>query len=81
MNWTKSESDTKPTTIDTTLSEEFNYIRKDIVQVTKIDEDGAEHISYEYLEAKVSKDDWMLVSMLFDHNDAIDDIVAFLLES
>ena len=47
-------SSVKPTTIDLTSSKKYNYVRKNITEITN--DDGS--VMYEYEEAKVSKEVW-----------------------
>lgn len=49
-----SQSTARPETIDTTSSKKYNYVRKNITEITN--EDGA--VMYEYEEAKIAKEDW-----------------------
>lgn len=53
MEWYKSRSTERPSETDTTSSEKYNYVRKNIVEVNE--EEGA---YFEYDEAKVLKEDW-----------------------
>lgn len=53
MEWYKSRSSERPSETDTTSSEKYNYVRKNIVEVNE--EEGT---YFEYDEAKVLKEDW-----------------------
>lgn len=60
MNWYKSESATLPLEIDTESSKVYNYVRQNIEEVEKENEDGETVTAYTYDEAKVLKEDWGL---------------------
>lgn len=53
MEWYKSRSSEQPSETDTTSSEKYNYVRKNIVEVNEEEGDY-----FEYEEAKVLKEDW-----------------------
>ena len=56
MNYVKSESTIKPELIDTTSSKTTVYIRKNIIEKERIDnETGDSTAYYEYDEAKLTK--------------------------
>ena len=54
MNWTKSESTERPETVDMTSSKTSVYLRRNIKETTRADEEGDETTWYEYEEAKMS---------------------------
>lgn len=49
-----AESTVKPSSIDTTSSKVYNYVRKNITELT----DSEGNIRYSYEEVKVLKSDW-----------------------
>ena len=59
MNWYKVESAVMPLDTDTTSSEVYNYIRRNIEEVER-EENGETITMYAYEEAKVLKEDWGL---------------------
>ena len=69
--WYKCENATedKPSAIDSSSSKKYVYLRKDITFVLARDNTPAH---YEWLEKKVSKDEWTLT--------ALEDIYAALAE-
>ena len=59
MNYAKSESTTKPELIDTTSSKTTVYIRKNIIEKERVDEETGESTPYyEYDEAKLTKEEY-----------------------
>ena len=57
LNYIKSQSSVKPDLIDTTSSKTTVYIRKNIIEKERIDnETGDSTTYYEYDEAKLSKE-------------------------
>ena len=59
LNYIKSQSTIKPDLIDTTSSKSTVYLRKNIVEVEKINEsDNSTTLFYEYDEAKLSKEEY-----------------------
>lgn len=59
MNWYKSESTVRPNKIDTTSSKKVVYLRKDIVEKQREDEENGDMITYfEYDEAKLTKEEY-----------------------
>lgn len=49
-----------PQEIDTTSSRKYNYVRRNIVEVEREQEDGTTLTMYEYEETQVLKEDWGL---------------------
>ena len=59
MNYVKSESTIKPEMIDATSSKTTVYIRKNIIEKERIDnETGDSTAYYEYDEAKLTKEEY-----------------------
>ena len=59
MNYVKSESTIKPELIDTTSSKTTVYIRKNIIEKERIDnETGDSTTYYEYEESKLTKEEY-----------------------
>lgn len=54
MEWIKSESTERPETVDTTSSKTSVYLRRNIKETTRADEEGDETTWYEYEEAKLT---------------------------
>ena len=59
MNYTKSESTIKPELVDTTSSKTTVYLRKNIIEKERVDEEtGESTLCYEYDEAKLTKEEY-----------------------
>ena len=59
MNYTKSESTIKPELVDTTSSKTTVYLRKNIIEKERVDEETGESTPYyEYDEAKLTKEEY-----------------------
>ena len=59
LNWNYSESTVKPLEIDTTTSKVVVYLRQNIVEVEKTNEnDNSTALFYEYDEAKLTKEEY-----------------------
>ena len=59
MNCTKSESTIKPELVDTTSSKTTVYLRKNIIEKERVDEETGESTPYyEYDEAKLTKKEY-----------------------
>lgn len=59
MNYTKSESTIKPELVDNTSSKTTVYIRKNIIEKERVDEETGESTPYyEYDEAKLTKEEY-----------------------
>ena len=60
LNYIKSYSDERPDDVDFTSSPTTVYIRKNIVEKTITDESGDSRVTYEYDEAKLSRNDYAI---------------------
>ena len=59
MNYAKSESTIKPELVDNTSSKTTVYLRKNIIEKERVDEETGESTSYyEYDEAKLTKEEY-----------------------
>lgn len=54
----KSESATDPALLDASSSKTTVYIRRNIQEKQRTDEDGEQHTYYEYEEAKLTRKEW-----------------------
>ena len=84
MIWYKAESgnSTKPAETDTTSSKKWNYIRKDFEFVEEV-ADREKVITpahWEWLEAKVLKNDWETLQKVLGHDVSIEDCQNALIE-
>ena len=59
MNYVKSESTIKPELVDTTSSKTTVYLRKNIIEKERVDEETGESTPYyEYDEEKLTKEEY-----------------------
>lgn len=72
-DWQKSHSTVKPDKIDSTSSEIYVYVRKDIIEIPIEDSDD---VMYEYLEKKMTKDEFIAYSDLIHIDEKADEVEA-----
>ena len=77
--WNTCESKTRPELLDQTSSKKYNYVRKDIHEVTRQGE-GGEEVYYVYLEKKVLKEDWETYAQVMANTQDVADISDALIE-
>ena len=77
MQWHKVESANRPQETDTTSSKKWNYIRKNITEEIKTDDQGNEYITYVFDERKIAKDNWG-VYLQTEQNAANIDYIAIM---
>lgn len=58
LNYIKSQSSVYPELIDTTSSKKCVYLRKNVVEVQSEDMNRETYITYEYDEAKLTKEEY-----------------------
>ena len=58
LNYRKSQSSVYPELIDTTSSKKYVYLRKNVVEVQSEDLNGEIYTTYEYDEAKLTKEEY-----------------------
>ena len=59
LNYIKSQSSVKPDLVDTTSSKTTVYLRKNIIEKERVDEETGESTTYyEYDEAKLTKEEY-----------------------
>ena len=80
MNWKKAESRTAPEALDKKTSRAFNYVRRNIKEVERKDEDGTTYTMFEYEELVVPKADWELFETVTDSTGRLDDVENALVE-
>lgn len=75
LNFIKSQSSVKPDLVDTTSSKSTVYLRKNIVEVEKTNEnDDTSTTFYEYDEAKLSKEEYQEYLKELEATDALQTI-------
>ena len=58
LKYVKSQSATYPQLIDTTSSKKYVYLRQNVVEMQSEDMNGETYITYEYDEAKLTKEEY-----------------------
>lgn len=58
LKYVKSQSATYPQLIDTTSSKKYVYLRQNVVEVQSEDLNGEIYTTYEYDEAKLTKEEY-----------------------
>lgn len=71
MEWYNSESMTEPLEIDTESSAVYNYVRRNIQEITETIE-GEEVTKYVYKECKIPKESWGIYQELTQQKADID---------
>ena len=75
LNYIKSQSSVKPDLVDTTSSKTTVYLRKNIIEVEKTNEnDDTSTTFYEYDEAKLSKEEYQEYLKELEATDALQTI-------
>ena len=75
--WIKAEANYEPNAVDTTTSRVYNYIRKNIHQEQREDDDGNILTVWVYEEKKISKENWELYKAV-ERNSANIDYIAMM---
>ena len=71
--WKSVNSNTKPLEIDNTISSEYVYVRRNIVELSRVDElTGETLMEYNYEELLVKKENWNLYQMLMKNQANVD---------
>lgn len=58
--WINAEATFKPDAVDTTISKVYNYVRRNIREEQREDEEGNSYTVWVYEEKKISKENWEL---------------------
>ena len=58
LNYVKSQSSVYPELIDTGSSKKYVYLRQNVVEMQSEDMNGETYITYEYDEAKLTKEEY-----------------------
>lgn len=77
--WYRNENgdDRRPAEIDSTSSQVYVYVRRDIVRV-EATEDAPAH--YRWEEMKIPREMWAVCEKVFSHDGALEDVYAALAE-
>ena len=73
--WYKTESNTRPTIIDTESSKKWVYVRKNIEEHEREDETtGIKETFYSFEESKIPKDVWLIFQKTVESDERIADL-------
>lgn len=75
--WITSEANYKPNTVDIATSKVYNYIRRNIHQEQREDDEGKIYTVWVYEEKKISKENWELYKAV-ERNSANIDYIAMM---
>lgn len=79
--WYKTESNTRPTIIDTESSKKWVYVRKNIEEHEREDETtGIKETFYSYEEQKVPKEVWGIFEKTVENDERIADVEEAITE-
>lgn len=78
--WKKSESKIMPQLIDDTSSPTTVYIRKNVEEVVRKNENRDDETIYVYDEQEVKKEDWEIYRTVLDHSDELSEVEDALVE-
>ena len=81
MGWIEAESNVRPKDLDKISSKEYVYIRKNIEEVSKTEDDGSTVTMYKYLEKKIPKKDWDYYQQLESNADALESLMTDVIPS
>ena len=63
------------------MLKEYVYIRKDIEEISKTEEDGSTVTMYKYREKKIEKKDWEYYQQLESNADALESLMTDVIPS
>lgn len=75
--WITAEANYKPNTVDIATSKVYNYIRRNIHQEQREDDEGKIYTVWVYEEKKISKENWELYKAV-ERNSANIDYIAMM---
>ena len=75
--WVTAEANYEPNTVDTSASKVYNYIRRNIHQEQREDDEGNIFTVWVYEEKKISKENWELYKAV-ERNAANIDYLAMM---
>lgn len=81
LGWHKSESTVKPLEIDETTSKKYIYIRKNIAEVQRNDDEGGAYTVFEYDEAKLTPEEYKIYLKEITATQTLDNIKTLKVEN
>ena len=78
--WYDGESSVYPQLVDTTSSKKWVYVRRNIEEHEREDEQGIKEIFYSFEETKIPKDVWVIFEKEADNSERIADVEEAITE-
>ena len=78
--WYDGESSVYPQLVDTTSSKKWVYVRRNIEEHKREDEQGIKEIFYSFEEMKIPKDVWAIFEKETDNSERIADVEEAITE-
>ena len=78
--WYYVESKSYPTLVDTTSSKKWVYVRRNIEEHEREDEQGIKEIFYSFEETKIPKDVWAIFEKETDNSERLADVEEAITE-
>ena len=78
--WYSGESSIYPALVDTTSSKKWVYVRRNIEEHEREDEQGIKEIFYSFEETKIPKDVWVIFEKEADNSERIADVEEAITE-
>ena len=78
--WYNGESSIYPALVDTTSSKKWVYVRRNIEEHEREDEQGIKEIFYSFEETKIPKDVWAIFEKEADNSERIADVEEAITE-
>lgn len=75
--WINAEATFEPDAVDTTTSKVYNYVRRNIREEQREDEEGNRYTVWVYEEMRIAKDEWELYKSV-ERNTANIDYIAMM---
>lgn len=81
LGWYRSESTVRPLEVDTTTSKKYIYLRKNIEETQKQDDDGESYTIFNYDEAKLTQEEYEIYLKEITATQTLDNIETLKVEN
>ena len=78
--WYEGTSSVYPSLVDTTSSKKWVYVRRNIEEHEREDDEGIKEIFYSFEETKIPKDVWVIFEKEADNSERIADVEEAITE-
>ena len=78
--WYEGTSSVYPSLVDTTSSKKWVYVRRNIEEHEREDDEGIKEIFYSFEETKMPKDVWVIFEKEADNSERIADVEEAITE-